>query len=347
MRRVPFVVRLAAVATFLAFTGFARGATLYVANNGVDVVGCGAKASPCRSISQAIANAVAGDKIIVGPGRYGDLQLNGVLGETGEETPAPGCGCMLALNKAVSLTSSDGAAATMIDGRFLSVGATVLIITDGGEFGKPGKGFTVTDPNGAGDGIVLDANNVTVAGNQLVSRSDDVGSYGIETVASGGVVLIQGNQAIGPWHSGIVVRGSGKTVRANVVSGSSSYGIVAEGNSSIVGNVITGNSNGLYLVESASAQGNAVHGNKESGIVVFGPAFAGSVEGNNLFGNRVCGLYNVGQSGLVAKNNFWGAATGPGADPADPALGTCEGLGTTTVVPFATKAFKVKARINP
>lgn len=47
-----------------------------VTNIGVDESTCGTNASPCRSISQAIVNASAGDAIHVGPGRYGDLDEN-------------------------------------------------------------------------------------------------------------------------------------------------------------------------------------------------------------------------------------------------------------------------------
>jgi hypothetical protein len=85
-----------------------------VADNAVDQPGCRSKASPCRSISQAIANAMPGDEIVVGPGAYGDLNGDGSLSLPGEENGAPGCACMLASNKAVSLTSSDGAAAAPI-----------------------------------------------------------------------------------------------------------------------------------------------------------------------------------------------------------------------------------------
>jgi hypothetical protein len=126
----------------------AHGTTIYVASNGVDGSGCGTLTSPCRSIGQGVANAMAGDSVVVGPGRYGDLNHNGILGEPGEENPdvfSPGCGCVFALNKAVALTSSNGAAATVIDATSVAVGQNVLIITTGGEFGKPGKGFLVTN----------------------------------------------------------------------------------------------------------------------------------------------------------------------------------------------------------
>jgi hypothetical protein len=144
------------VAALLALVAPAHGGTLHVASNGIDGfhcgVGiggtpCGSKSSPCRSITCGIRNAAAGDKIIVGPGVYGgDLNGNGSIGEGGEEAPTPGCGCTLAVNK------------------------NVLIVTDGGEFGRPGKGFTVTNTaNAGGAGIVIDATNVKVRGNQVVA----------------------------------------------------------------------------------------------------------------------------------------------------------------------------------
>jgi hypothetical protein len=102
-------------AVLLILAPCTQAATLYVANNGVDGPGCGAKETPCRSITQAIALAVPEDAIVVGPGRYGDLDGDGTVGETGEEIGSPGCGCMLSVNKSVKLTSSDGAAATVID----------------------------------------------------------------------------------------------------------------------------------------------------------------------------------------------------------------------------------------
>jgi hypothetical protein len=128
------VLRISLTAAVLfALAPLAHGGTLYVANNGLDGPSCGPKASPCRSISQAIALAAAGDTTIVGPGSYSAF--------TGE-TPAPGCGCMLAVNKAVILLSRDGPAATVIDAGTVDVSQNVLIITDGGEFGRAGPRWT-------------------------------------------------------------------------------------------------------------------------------------------------------------------------------------------------------------
>ena len=352
---------LSAIATVLvALASSAQAATRYVSNNGSDGPShclCGGQANPCRSISCAVHNAAADDKVVVDPGRYGDLDGDGTPGDSaGEENPAPGCGCMLAIDKPITVTSSSGAAATVIDARTANVDTNVLIITGnagGGEFGKPGKGFTVTNTAKAGgDGIVIDSTNVKVRGNQVVSVSFSSLSHGIETVDnSGEIILIANNQVIG-WDDGIVGGGAGKTISNNQVS-MNSVGIEATGGT-VTGNVATANSGaGIAIFDAANGTGNAVRGNLGLGFDAgpFFPAsvFTGTVEKNDVIANRVCGLRNGTEVGvaqnLPATNNFWGAATGPGPDPADD---VCNDPGGSTVTtPFATKPFKVKATIKP
>jgi len=76
-----------------------------------------------------------------------------------------------------------------------------------------------------------------------------------------------------------------------------------------------------------------------------------TISENNFYGNNVipdsrftatplsnCGLANVGTNAVSATNNFWGAATGPGTDPADDVCN--QSTGGTTVVRFATHEFK-------
>jgi hypothetical protein len=70
---------------------------------------------PCRTISQAIALARPGDKIIVGPGRYGDLDGDGHFGEAGEESAPIGCDCVIDVDRAVSIESRDGQSVTILD----------------------------------------------------------------------------------------------------------------------------------------------------------------------------------------------------------------------------------------
>jgi hypothetical protein len=62
----------------------------------------------------------------------------GLLGDIpGEELGAPDCRCAVAVNKPVILVSSNGAAVTFIDIRNVALVQNVLLITDGGEFGRP------------------------------------------------------------------------------------------------------------------------------------------------------------------------------------------------------------------
>jgi len=350
--RVSRVALTAAV--LLALTPSAHASTLYAANDGVDGAACGPKTSPCRSIGQTMANAAAGDTIIVGPGKYGDLDGDGTPGDSpGEENPAlnsPGCGCMLALNKAVTLESSNGAAETLIDGRSVASGETVLLITDGGTFGTPGKGFFVTQSGGGNkNAMVIDSNNVAVRGNQIIPVLATSVGIGIQTVDSGGSVVIEGNQLVG-WATAIYVQGANKTVRNNAVL-LSFDGIAPAANSLVSGNAAIGNEIGIFLASGAqTVVGNAAISNtfgiSNTGVGPsgFGTAFNGTVEKNDIVGN-ICGMGNDGVTGLVADKNYWGAATGPGAAPGDD---TCNSSGgTTTVTPFAKARFKVKPSIKP
>jgi len=347
------------VAAVLLFTvaPYADAATRYVADTGDDWPGCGlALTSACRSITWAVDLANPGDTILVGPGRYGDLNRNGILGEPGEElgylTPPASCGCVLRIEKRVIIISSAGAASTMIDGRSVDVIQNVFLTSpDGGEFGRLGKGFTVTETKARdglryiGHGIVLDSVNEMVRGNQVVFARRDRFSegVGIRTV-NNAPIRIEGNQVIG-WETGISGRGAA-TVSKNQVWHNEN-GIVATGGK-VAGNVATANLLGIMATGSAQVTGNAVYSNgiddvDGAGIIVNAP-FSGVITKNNLIGNAFgsfnCGLENNGVIGLTATNNYWGVAAGPGAPPAD---NVCNfSGGTTTTSPSATKPFLVK-----
>ena len=337
-----------AVGLVCALPLVADAATRFVAHTGSDGPDCGSTAATaCRSISRAIALAAPGDTILVGPGRYGDLNRNGVLGDTpGEETGSPGCSCVLSMNKSVVVLSSAGAAVTIIEGISMNVVQTVVVLSDG-EFGRPGKGFTVTETGRRasqagfdfnGHGIGIDAANVKVRGNQVVfSRSGFVSSgIGIFTVSSA-PVRIEGNQVL-RWGTGIEVRrAGGAIVSKNQVIGNHSYGIVARGGS-VVGNVLTANENGLLVFGDTTVSGNVASMNLGGFHVANG--FTGVLTKNNIFLNHSCGLLNT-VSGLDATNNYWGVPTGPGVAP--PSDDVCNVPGATaTTSPFATEPFKVQ-----
>ena len=352
LRAIPGI--FAAVLLF-AVPPCADAATRYVADTGTDGASCGISlATACRSISQAVELANPGDTILVGPGRYGDLNRNGVLGEPGEElgylTPPASCGCVLRIEKRVIIISSGGAAVTMVDGRSVDVIQNVFLTSPtGGEFGRPGKGFTVTETaqrdgsgNFLGDGIVIDSANVKIRGNQVVYTSEISGNslgFGIITV-NDAPIRIEGNQVTG-WLSGISARGAATVSKNQVVR--NGLGIEATGGS-VVGNVAINNTYGIAVSGSTRVTGNAGNANVLAGIYVkTTSAFIGDVTKNNFFANddsRNCGLINGGIVGLRASNNYWGAASGPGAPPAN---SVCHPFGgTTTTSPFATTPFAVK-----
>jgi hypothetical protein len=353
LRTFARAVAVVIVAACCAAASRADAATRYVAANGTDAPECGLTlATACRSITRAIALAAVNDTIIVGPGRYGDLNRNGALGDiSGEETGSPGCGCVLSINKNVIVISSAGAAATIIDGRSVDAHVNVLLITIGGEFGRPGKGFTVTETaffdgvRYAGHGIILDSEYVSVRGNQVVftRRFELSEAFGISTV-NDAPVLIEGNHVVG-WETGISGRGAA-TISKNQVW-HNEKGIWATGGS-VVGNVATANMSGILVTGTAQVLSNAVSTSgiddeDGTGILVYAP-FSGSIAKNNLLGNAFgrfgCGLANYGVIGLNATKNYWGTSTGPGAPPADTVCSF--GDGTTVISPVATKPFTVK-----
>lgn len=324
--------------------------TLYVANNGVDSGLCGGPGHKCRSISIALAHAANGDTIIVGPGRYGDLNGDGVLGDSpGEELQSEDCGCMVRINKSVTLISTQGAKATMIDARTVSGDIyNVQIEADNVIFGEAGQGFTVTGTDTSSGfylGIEVSAGTgISVAGNQVVGLGASVDSEGNPAITIGmeidsaGVINVQGNQVIA-WSDGII-GGSGATISDNIVAqnrfaSNTGTGIVTNG-AKVTQNIVTGNYYGIALSHGGTVTGNDVLGNF---VGVYTQDALGTLEKNNIFGNSVCGLQTTA-AGLLAIRNFWGAGTGPG--PNDLCAGT-----SAVTTPFATSLFTVNVTIVP
>ena len=184
----------AAIACTLMLSNIASaaGRTIYVTNDGTDSAGCGAQASACRSISQGLENAVDGDTILVGAGRYGNISGSASYSGAGDEHPQffsgyifdDVAGCIICIQKAVSIYSLHGPSVTVIEGAPLtSQEATVFINHEGVNFGAAGRGFTLT--GGSGYGVVFDQDdptgtlgihlksNVSIAGN--VDLGDETG----------------------------------------------------------------------------------------------------------------------------------------------------------------------------
>ena len=99
------------------------------------------------------------------------------------------------------------------------------------------------------------------------------------------------------------------TLTRNLVTGNTGEGVFLSGDGHVfTRNALRGNRGSGVLVESADTGTLTVTGN--------------TFVGNGTFGSN-CGLEINATTGdpLVATGNFWGAASGPGDDPADLACG--------------------------
>jgi hypothetical protein len=340
---------------------------LFVANNGVDSISCGDWGSPCRSIGQAIDNAIDGDQIVVGPGRYGDLNSDGDFDDGGEERarqPGIESGCVICIGKRIHLASIAGAAATIVDGGnpegdFPFI---VFIPTSGVTFGEKDKGFTLKD--GQAYGLKSNASKVRVAGNVALNNP----AFGFQFEGSGNVAsnisigsttgfdfegnfTLTNNSAIG--NNGPGFRIGGRSDIAFVVGNlardnTSGFSLDAHQRLVVRANIATANIDGFHVdAPDLTFVRNAAIGNKLAGVYV-GPRTIrdrSTIRSNNIFGNNDfnnCGMVNLYGNIVDAQNNFWGSPTGPGPDPADNAGPGCDMNGSSTITtPFATRPFAI------
>lgn len=313
---------------FCAVAASASARTLVTSSSGTDGVTCGATTAPCRSISQAIANAVDGDTINVGPGYYGDLDRDGNWGEPGEElgdTNAT-CSCVVEVSKRVTLVSRDGAAATVIDanGDDLNV---IEVLANGATVGKPNRGFTLRGSPQIGLLAQLIA-DLHVAGNVAVGNGAD-GFF-----VNGDRLVSSGNRSLQNGDDGFTLLGTGGSSTGDVSIGNFDRGFVVQGSNHITRAIALGNQQGFYISGGSGHRldHSSALGNRNEGIFVFtsvGVAISSvAIVGNDAEGGENCGLTNASGLALRVEKSWWGAATGPGADPADAA---CEsGVGSVT-----------------
>ncbi|MBI1815905.1 MAG: hypothetical protein HYR72_13075 [Deltaproteobacteria bacterium] len=258
-----------AILAWVLFTAAAHAATLNVSNKGVDSGTCGVTLQPlCRSIGQAIANASPGDKIIVGPGVYGDLNGDGTFGNSpGEEVAVSSI--MIDVNKPLTIVSRDGSGATVLDGGTLT--QQVNIDANSVVFGKANQGFTLRNL-----GLQINGASVTVAGNVAPAFVVE----NIATMGGGPVtgVVLSGNAAIGGATAGFLDFGTGTIVKGNVARNNASDGMQFFGAGAVVTkNVVVSNGgSGVAIFNFLATPGNlgtaifshnAIVGNR-SGVAV-------------------------------------------------------------------------------
>lgn len=284
-----------------------HGATLFVANNGVDSSACGSTDNPCRSISQAISNAGTEDTVIVGPGRYGNLNDDDDFDDPGEEAAevGSGCNCMIRIPKPLTILSSGGAKATLLDTGNSGVDV-VDIRASGVAFGGKGKGFTLIAFNGQCLEISSGTSNVTVVGCIAANESDGFLIDGSGHNISANILV----------KNGIQVQGMGHTIQGNFISANDGDGITLFASNSVVSaNLIIGNGYGIVVRDKGNRiTGNSILGSTQYGIIAEAHESV-AINGNNIYGSGVSGLSNESGGTVDASDNFWGSVNGPGPDP--------------------------------
>jgi hypothetical protein len=301
----------------------AAAASFNVANDGADSATCGAETSPCRSISQAIANASDGDTILVGAGRYGNVSGNPNFGGPGDEqpsTPYQTEGCIVCVTKAVHIFSIHGAAVTIIQGSSTTpYRSNVMIFDDGVTFGRAGGGFTITGGNDNGLTIVGQPNsirNVTVAGNVDVNDVTGFLFFGVQfhqiigcpegECLQNAQFLLSDNEAIGN-SVGFnlttnVDGGPGQLIVRNNMTVGAGTGFVAAGGCGDGACIDVASANIVQLIDNVAANGGTGFATNLSGLI----------EGNTAIGNSGPGfLVTPGYLQIFQSNSAIGNS-GPG-----------------------------------
>lgn len=332
----------------LVLSHSASATTRFVAQQGVDSGTCGASSAPCRSISQAVANAVDGDTIVVGPGYYGDLNGDDDFADPGEEAAETGggCDCAVKIDKRVTVKSRDGAAATVIDGANQVVSTVSLFGAgaSGASLGGAQSGFTVRGGQGAGVFVEVVAADTRVIGNVAEGNTGD------GLIVGGNAAQVTNNRALGNGGNGIQLAGDDIAASGNVAAGNAQAGyfVVFAAGVQVSKSVASGNQQAGFEVTLADAalasiaalgnEGDGVHFDDGTGSVT-----RSSFIGNGRADGMNCGVLNSSGVAITASDDYWGAATGPGADPADQACVSGGGSSLATA-PFKTKEIKVRPK---
>jgi hypothetical protein len=366
---------LIALATFFV-VGSASAANWYVDPAGSDSNSCTAPgpATACMTITGAMGKAAAGDTVHVAIGLYNEqvtitktLTLLGAQAGVdartrsgSESTIDNACGPVQIEADNVVLDGFTISGSTSSDPCFLS-----------GIWMNPGS--NAPDKGGAQilnnivqnniSGIELDSMcsaGPTLVQHNLIQNNNNPGpgsGNGIQVNFGLCNATIDGNKFSGHTNSSVLVPGvpsSGLTVSNNELVGGTSERIVFGNvtNGAISGNTSIGSTatNGpvrLFGGNSNIAINSNVLKNGIRGIKVdnlFAPNSGVTAHNNCLVGNSVAGLEvpTAGHTGtLDAKNNWWGAASGPKYNGAGPGTGDniIDADGVVAYIPFLSSTF--------
>jgi Right handed beta helix region len=311
---VALPVVLAALATGPIISVLAAS-TLNVSPSGTDSATCGAVASPCKTISQAIANASVGDTVLVAAGTYHES---------------------VTLSKQLTLQGAS-AATVIIDATGLVNG----VMLGAGSSGSTVQGFTVK--NATGEGILaMTVANITITQNVVTGNDKGSGTTAtlecqdqgevpgdcgegihLMTVANGKVISNQVDHNVGgilvtdemgPAHDNLISNNivqnnaldCGITLPSHNGGALSSAGarqptVAGVYNNTVDGNTITNNGGAGVLIAApfpgTASYGNTIThntiaGNGNSGVTFHSHAPNQDINGNNVSNNTI-GVNNV------------------------------------------------------
>jgi hypothetical protein len=207
----------------------------------------------------------------------------------------------------------------------------VRITADNVSFGLPEEGFQISGSNFYA--LRIDSSHVRVSG-------DIASGTGSGFVIVGSDNELDADVAINGSGAGFEFDGSNNSVNKCVASGNGS-GFLVSVNGLLVpatgitftNDIAVGNGAGFNIFGTAVLTSDSAIDNWEVGVVLRAGA-AATISNSNVFGNATlqpsnCGLQNFSGAATVVSKTYWGAATGPGADPAD-AICDFNGSATTT-----------------
>jgi hypothetical protein len=249
---------------------------------------------------------------LVGPGRYGDVNGDGRFDDPGDEAAelqVPGCECMLKIDKPLTLESTHGAGATVLDAVGMPVDV-VRIFTDHVVFGAKGKGFTLT--RGRNGLAILSNEEVRVRGNRSIGNAER------------GFLIGNAERIFAPFPSRIKV--SDNVADGNGLDGFQLFGRSAN-DIEFVDNVATGNGRNGFLtsdIVDGRLVNNFAGGNAEAGF--FFATGAGVLAKNVAGYNRGDGFVLAPTGVLTLEHNTASANDGAGFSAAFPPFVATEAL---------------------
>ena len=277
-----------------------------------------------HTITLAIADAVPGDTIKVGPGTYEEALLTlDVVDLTLESTGTAAETIIVALSgaNAIYITASG----VTVDGftvQDTESGQTAINVAGTGDDATVKNNvMTTTEEDVYPEGIRIEASGATVSGNEL-----DI-HHTMMVISGSDITLLENT-----FGAGINLTTSDVDIIDNIIIGAEFTGIVFEGGAPftdilIDGNTISGTpltdelTEGIGIsfrsnvdsVTNLTIQRNTITDNEGPGIVIpdINTFTDVVIKYNDISGNGDYGIENARSASVDAKYNYWGSATGP------------------------------------